>query len=146
MEILEVQKDITESMKKNGKRKLFGVLVIVDDFADDASVCRGSRGDVLKTLYVRGRHFGITVVVATQKYRLLSPVLRCQATALYCYKLRSKQDLDAFIEETSAAVNKNQLLKYYREATDPKFSFLYVNLRASPEEMFWIRYDYPLST
>lgn len=144
-EILHVQKRITQEMKKAGKRKLFGVLVLVDDFADDVKVTRGPRGDTLKTLYVKGRHFGISTIVGTQKYRLLSPVLRTQATALFCFRLRSKQDLDAFIEETSAVLDKKRLHQLYKEATDAAYSFLYVNLQAKTlEDMFWIRMDKPM--
>lgn len=144
-EILAVQKAITQNLKDHNKRKLMGVLVIVDDFADDANVSRGNSGNVLKTLYVKGRHFGISTLIGTQKYRLLSPVLRTQATALFCFRLRSKQDLDAFIEETSAVLDKKRLLQLYKEATDAAYSFLYVNLQAkTPEDMFWLRLEKPM--
>lgn len=145
LEILHVQKQVTQDMKENGKRKLWGILVIVDDFADDTQIMRGARGDTLKTLYVKGRHYGVSTIVGTQKYRLLSPVLRTQATALFCFRLRSKQDLDAFIEETSAVLDKKRLMQLYKEATSIAYGFLYVNLQAtSAEEMFWLKFDYPL--
>lgn len=141
-EILAVQKSINQRLKDLNKRKLMGVLVIVDDFADDVSIMRGGSGNVLKTLYVKGRHYGISTIIGTQKYRLLSPVLRTQATALFCFRLRSKQDLDAFIEETSAVLDKRRLLQLYKEATDAAYSFLYVNLQAkTPETMFWLRLE-----
>jgi len=141
-EVLDVQKSITEDLKKRGKKQLWGVWIIIDDFADDSAVCRGSQGDILKTLFIRGRHHGVSISVLTQKYRLLSPVLRTQATALFTFKLRSNQDLEAFISEATALTSKKTLMRYYREATDQPFGFLFINLQAS--DMFWSRFDYPL--
>ena len=145
VEVLEVQKNIIQRLKDNNKKKLMGVLVIIDDWADDSSIMRGNSGAILKTLYVKGRHFGISTIIGTQKYRLLSPVLRTQATALFCFRLRSKQDLDAFIEETSAVLDKKKLLQLYKEATDAPYSFLFVDLQAKTlSDMFWMRLEYPM--
>jgi|GEM_PF-1569947 len=145
MEVMEDQKRIIEDMKKKGKKKLWGVLCVIDDFADDHSAMRGSKGNVLKSLYVRGRHYGISTIIGTQKYRLLSPVIRTQATALFCFRLRSMQDLDAFLEEGSALLGKKRLMDLYRQATAEPYSFLMIDLQAkTPEDMFWLRLEKPL--
>ena len=52
--ILETQHKITTFLKKRGDTKMFQILIIVDDFADDPSFTRQSK--LLHALYTRGRH------------------------------------------------------------------------------------------
>ena len=51
-------------MKSQGKTKMFQILVIVDDFADDPTFTRQSK--ILHALYTRGRHNMISTITATQ--------------------------------------------------------------------------------
>ena len=118
--------------------------VIVNDFADDTVAMRGSQSDVLESLFVRGRHYGISTIVATQKFRLLSPVLRTIATALFCFRFRSKQDQDACIDEVSAVIDKKTLMRSYTETTNPQYGFLFIDLQAPPDRVCWSRFDYVL--
>ena len=53
------------------------------------------------------------------------------------------QDLDCFIDETSALVTKQALLEMYRIATREPHSFLYVDLLAHRvEDMFFICFSH----
>ena len=123
--IIETQTQITEHMKKKGKSKMFQVLIVVDDFADDKSFSRNSR--LLHSLYTRGRHSFISTITATQVFNALSPIIRKNATELYCYRLRNYKDLETLVEELSALYNKQELLEMYKEATKEPYSFWYVN-------------------
>ena len=60
--ILETQHKITIFLKKRGDTKLFQILIIVDDFADDPSFTRQSK--LLHALYTRGRHNMISSITA----------------------------------------------------------------------------------
>ena len=61
---------------------------------------------------------------------------------LFIYKLRNYRDLETFIEEVSAVVDKKTLLEIYNMATSEPYSFLYVNLRAkNKNDMFWIKFN-----
>ena len=54
-------------------------------------------------------------------------------------------ELDAFCEEVSALIGKTTVLRFYREATEEPYSFLYIRLEAKkPEDMFWERFEYRL--
>ena len=64
--ILETQHKITNFLKKRGDTKLFQILIIVDDFADDPSFTRQSK--LLHALYTSGRHNMISSITATQKF------------------------------------------------------------------------------
>jgi hypothetical protein len=95
-------------MKKTQHSKLFSILVIVDDFADDPSFSRHSK--LLHSLFTRGRHNSISTIVSTQKFTSVAPIIRVNATFLCVYRLRNQKDLDSLTEELAAMVGKKELL------------------------------------
>ena len=141
---LVTQRKITNFLKKRGDTKLFQILIIVDDFADDPSFTRQSK--LLHALYTRGRHNVISTITATQKFSAIHPIIRVNATELYVYRLRNYKDLETFIEEVSAVYDKQGLLALYNAATEEPFSFLYIELTSkSKDDMFYKRFDHKLT-
>ena len=138
--IIETQHKIIDYLKKQkGNNKLYSILVVVDDFADDPKFSRYSN---LNGLYTRGRHNSISTITATQKFNAIAPIIRVNATELYIYRLRNYKDLEAFIDEVSAIADKRILLDIYKLATADPHSFLYFNLRAKKlNDYFMIRFD-----
>ena len=144
MKIMETQMKITDYMKKQKKTKMFQVLIIIDDFADDPRFVRSSK--LLHSLYTRGRHSYISVITATQVFNALHPIIRKNATDLYVYKLRNNKDLESLIEELSALAPKKVLLEMYSLATTEPYSFWYINLMAKQiSDMFYIRFEKKMS-
>ena len=138
--IINTQQKVIEYQKKQNHKKLFSVLIIVDDFADDPKFSRHSK--ILHALYTRGRHNSISTITATQKFSSIAPIIRVNATELYVYRLRNYNDVQTFIEEISALIDKKTLLDIYNLATSEPFSFLFVNLRAKKKnDIFHIRFD-----
>ena len=138
--IIDTQRQVVQHQKKEGHRKLFQVLIVVDDHADDPAFSRQSK--LLHSLFTRGRHSQISTIVATQKYNAVSPIIRVNATELYVFRLRSIQDLSTVIDENSALLDKATLMKIYRMATEEPFSFLFVNLQEKElSSMFMVRFD-----
>ena len=139
-DILDTQHKIIDYMKKKKYKKLFQILIIIDDFADDPSFTRQSK--MLHSLYVRGRHNMIYTITATQKINAIHPIIRVNATELYVYRLRNNRDLESFIDEVSAVLDKKTLLELYNIATSKPYSFLYVKLTAKDKnEMFYQNFD-----
>ena len=123
-------------MKKKNAKKLYSILIIIDDFADNPSFSRHSK--LLHSLYTRGRHSMVSCITATQKFNSLHPIIRVNATELYVYRLRNNKDLETFLEEVSAAVDRKSLMKIYTQCTSEPFSFLYVKLTAKTiHDMFY---------
>jgi len=61
---------------------------------------------------------------------------------MYVFRLRNNQDLQTFIDEVSALVDKATLLEMYRIATREPYSFLYIKLTAKDlNDMFYIKFD-----
>jgi hypothetical protein len=119
---------------------LYQILIVIDDFADDPSFTRQSK--LLHQLYVRGRHNSISTITSTQKYNVIAPIVRINATQLYVFKLRNYKDLEAIVEELSAITDKKTLLEIYHTATDKPFSFLYINLMSHDKNnMFHIKFE-----
>ena len=138
--IIHTQHKVIDYMKKEGRTKLFQILIIIDDFADDPNFVRSSK--LLHSLYTRGRHNQISTITSTQKFNAISPIIRVNMTELYIFRLRNVKDLEAFIEEVSAITDKKTLLQIYNLATDEPYSFLYVRLNAkSKNDIVFIRFD-----
>ena len=119
-------------MKKNGHKKLYQILVLIDDFADNPSFTRKS--PLLHQLYIRGRHSAISTITSTQVYKAISPIIRKNLTAIMVYRLRNYSDLESLLEEFGSVYDKDTLLQLYKIATDPPCSFLYIYLMERDKE------------
>lgn len=142
--IINTQRKIIEYQKKHNHNKLFSILIVVDDFADDVKFSRNSK--LLHSLFTRGRHSQISTIVATQKFNALSPIIRVNASDLYVFRLRNYSDLQAFLDEVSAIAPKDVILEMYKIATDEPFSFLTVKLTSKDKnKIFMVRFDKQLT-
>ena len=139
--IIDTQHKIIDYQKKIGMNKLFSCLLIIDDFAEDKSFMRYSK--ILHGLYTKSRHFGLSVITAVQKYNALAPIVRLNTSSLYIFKLKNMSEVDTFIMEQSALVDKQTLMKIYQMAVnDQPFSFLFVKLRESDvNKIFMVRFE-----
>jgi len=138
--IIDTQHKIIKYMKERKYKKLFQILIVVDDHADNESFCKRSK--MLNQLYIRGRHNAVSIVTSSQKYRAVGNIIRINSTELIVFRLRNAQDLDAIIEEVSALVDKKTLMDIYNLATEEPYSFLYIKLNAkSRNDTFHIRFE-----
>ena len=139
--IIDTQRKVTEHLKsKKDTKKLFQILIIIDDWADSPDFSRKSQ--LLHALFTRGRHSGISTIVSTQKFTALHPIIRVNATELYVFRLRNYRDLETFIEEVSALIDKKSLMEIYNLATAEPYSFLYVKLTAKKkDDIFMVKFN-----
>ena len=73
--IIQTQSKVTDYMKKQKEtKKLFSILIIVDDMADNPLLTRQSK--LLHACFTRGRHNSISTIVATQKFSCIAPIIR----------------------------------------------------------------------
>ena len=139
--IITTQRKIIEHQKtKKNVKKLFSIAIIIDDFADSEVVSK--RSHLLHGLFTRGRHSQISTFISTQKFNALATILRVNADTLYAFRLRNYQDLNTFLDEVSAIVDKKTLLQMYKTATDENFWFLTVKLtQRDKSKMFMIQFN-----
>ena len=138
--IINTQRKVTEFQKKENHKKLYQILIVIDDFADSVEFSRHSK--LLHSLFTRGRHSQISTIVATQKFTALHPIIRVNASELFVFRLRNYQDLECFINEVSALIDKKSLLEMYNMATNEPYSFLYCKLTSKDRnKIFMIKFQ-----
>ena len=98
--IVESQKKLIEYQKNAKHKKLHGICIVCDDFADDPRIMHtnsgaSSGGSMLNTLFVRGRHLCISTLVSSQKLRLVSSTIRVNLQFLCVWRLRNQHELEA---------------------------------------------------
>ena len=148
--VIKKQHKVIDFQKKNEHKKLFSILVIVDDFADSRN------SPLLNQLYVRGRHNSINIITSTQKFNALSPIIRVNSRELFFFRLRNYKEIETMVEELSAVLIKKStvadaknlteakklLLELYNIATEEPYSFLYSNLmKPDVKDMFYKKFD-----
>ena len=127
-------------MKDHKIHKLHSILIVIDDHADNLTLCVIQK--LLHGLATRGRHQAISFILSTQKYRSLANIVRLNSSSLYIFKLKNQSELDAFVEESSALVDKKALLEMYKEATKEPYSFFYININSKDiNKTFYIRFE-----
>ena len=74
---------------------------------------------------------------------MLAPIVRLNASSLYIFRFKNISELQTFIDENSAIVDKDRLREIYNLAVnDQPYSFLYVNMNAKDiNHMFYIRFE-----
>jgi len=105
--VIETQHKIIEYSKKNKFKKLYPMLLILDDIADDPKIARYSK--LLNSTYVRGRHNGISVIRSVQNFNALKTWIRVNATHLFFYKVRNFKKIDLLQDELSALPRRSRL-------------------------------------
>ena len=122
--------------------KLYGCLILVDDFADDAGIVHKQAGSVLNRLFLSGRHHGISTIVSTQKLALISSPMKVNATGMLLFKVRSRIERDALEMMVSALLSPDEFRELYEAATKQPYSFLYVKLDAKTiQDTFFVRFE-----
>ena len=143
---MDEQRNKIKQLKDAKTRKpLPQVLTIIDDFADRWDIMH-SASNILTTLFIRGRHFGSSCWISSQKLTAISQVARVNFRFLLVWRLRNLKEIQSLLEELSALYPVAVLHEMYQTAiTDEDHSFWYINLVAKKkEDMFFIRFDHKM--
>jgi hypothetical protein len=146
-QIVDTQKRVIEESKKQKIKQLYGILIVVDDFADSPNIVHSnsgaaSGGSMLNTLFIRGRHMMISTLVSSQKLRLLSTTMRVNAQFMLVWRMRNRLELQSLLEEISAVYDMKTLESLYSLATSEPYSFWYILFTArKKEDMFFLRFE-----
>jgi plasmid maintenance system killer protein len=141
--VIDEQKKVIQYMKDKNKKRLYQILIIIDDHADNPALSRNSK--LLHSLYTRGRHNMISTIVSVQSYTSLHPIIRRNVTDLMVYRLKNVKDLENVLEELSALMSKKHLLQLYHYCVEQPYGFLYVKLNAkNKNDMFFYKFNQKL--
>jgi len=145
-EIMSKQKQKVKELKDaNSKKPLPQCLTIIDDHADRADVMH-SASNILTTLFIRGRHFGSSCWLSSQKLTAISTVARVNFRFMLVWRLRNQREVMALMEELSAVYPIDVLHNMYETALqDEDHSFWYINMVAKQkQDMFHIRFEHKM--
>ena len=102
-QIVDRHRKIVQVQKDRGEKRLYNLLLIVDDYADDQRVMRhGKNGQFLANCFLKGRHWGLSTILSVQKLTLVSTPCRVNATGLLAFKVRNFKEYEAIESESSA--------------------------------------------
>jgi hypothetical protein len=142
-EIMARQKEKVKDLKDaKSKKPLPQCLTVIDDFSDRPDVMHAS-GNILTTLFIRGRHFGSSCWLSSQKLTAISTVARVNFRFMLVWRLRNQREVMALMEELSAVYPIPVLHQMYETAlTDAPHSFWYINMVAKQKsDMFYVRFE-----
>ena len=130
-EIIKEQKETPEEEREN-------VLIILDDCIEYLKKSR-----VLANLTTKNRHYRISLIITTQSFRAVAPLIRKNITCHICFRMYNTKELQAINEEILSGFEDG--LKHYEKAVEKPYSFLYANCRDMKlyerfENLLWSKY------
>ena len=142
--VIRQQHAIAQLAKDKGHRSIPQVACVLDDVADDSSITRSSKA--LVSLFLRGRHAGISTFLSTQVFKV-SPAIRRNASCAIYFAPQNLSDRQAIVEETSAMVGGKKVMeKIFDVATRRRHSVLFIRFDAKrPRDRFWERSTHRLA-
>jgi hypothetical protein len=113
--------NIVKIQQEKQKDKRQHMLLIFDD-------CLGyiSHGSYIDRFCTRYRQLKISMLFTAQVFRGLPNTIRSNASFMIFFKTYNQKELEKIEEEMGHIPD---FIKYYNDATDEKYSFLYLNLR-----------------
>lgn len=134
-EIMKSQKNWDERKEGRARPK---ILLVFDDMV---GILAQTKVDLLSTKY---RHYGFSVIVNSQSYKKLPPVLRnCMSHFIWFNLMSEKEHIKLYEEHTQAIPDYWEYLKLL----DKKYQFLYYNIDDQEvyhnfERKLWSKMDY----
>ena len=116
--------DVVREIMEYSKKQSRGVLLLLDDLISDAGAFNRRNNNLLTELFYCGRHFGISLVITTQKLLAVPSGMLTNCSALSVFRLKTKRELDGFLENINSI---DDLPEKYKYATEKQYSFLYMN-------------------
>ena len=145
-EFVKHHEKVVEQQKRAGSHKLFGVLIVLDDLAA-TSVMRNPRG-IIAHLAVRGRHSCASLILSSQSYKAIHPLIRTQLNLLLLWCQFQQKEFQSLQDEVSAVAHPDRFKEMFEEALREPYSFLIIDFqkfRDHPEQAFKVRFERPLN-
>ena len=109
---------------KKNKEKM-RCLMIFDDIVE--SLPKGKKVSALNKLAMNHRHLNISHIIISQSFKKVDPVLRINTTGLILFNCDNSIERKKIIEECCGNFTHKEFEKLYIEATNEKYSFMFLN-------------------
>ncbi len=99
------------------------ILLILDDLAD---VYRQDKKSLLNTLAIKGRHYGISYILTSQKYKLLPHTIRTNSRQKLFFKVNNKSEMTAIVQEQSTRETNEDDLRDMLDTHTKDYGYLLI--------------------
>jgi hypothetical protein len=117
---------------KHGVHNAPRILIVLDDVIDNKAVTNPIVGKV----FYRGRHIGINIMIATQKYNKIPLSFRDQLTNIFIFEPKARAARILADDLTPAGYNEKNFRAMLGQATKVKYDFLHIDLTAPADKMY----------
>lgn len=97
------------------------ILIILDDLADRFKPHKTS---VLSNLAIRGRHYGISYIFTSQKYRFVPSAIRGNSLVKLFWRINNQKEIDSIAEENFSRQLSESKLKSLLDTATEGYSYL----------------------
>jgi len=122
--------DIFTLQEQTGKQNRKKILIILDDVADELS----KSNNLLKKVFFKGRHFGISCWISSQSYKAIPRAVRINSPGFIFLNINPNEK-GMLVSELSRE-EKKSFLKKFDHCLNEKYSFLYLNMKTSVDKMY----------
>jgi len=90
----------------------------------------------VENYYIRARKLNVSVIFISQSYFKIPKIIRSNCSYMILLKLSGDRELNLILSESGLGLDKDQMLKLYRFATDEKLSPLIIDMEADINEKY----------
>ena len=114
---------VVKQLMDYSKKSKNGTLWILDDLVCNTDCISRGRKTLLDKIFVQGRHHKISLIITSQKYNALSPIMRENASHVIVFGLHNVSEKKQFLSDHA---NIPDIEEKYAVLTTP-YNFLYIN-------------------
>ena len=122
--------------RSDRSQELPSICLIADDVADQPEAVRQSN---FVQAFVKLRHMQISTALLSQKWKLLSPTIRINLTAILCWRLRDLREAEEVMHSLSGTYGFKQTWAIYKKCTEEPYSFMYYD---ALKNAFYCRFEF----
>ena len=120
--------ELAKLAKREGRDK--PMLLILDDIISNKQFCRSKQ---LVELLVQSRHYNISCMILSQSYHRIDKTIRLNCSCIIYFK-GSNRELEILADDfCPPGYSKRQFMRLIAQTTDPKYSFLFIDLHRTIE-------------
>lgn len=108
-----------------GKKECPDILIILDDMINEGN-STSYRGTTERLAY-KGRHWCVSVILTSQKYKGISRGIRLNSTQTTYFEPQNMSELDSILDEHADKKNREQFKRMFEYATTPKYTFFTID-------------------
>jgi len=105
-------------------------LVVLDDLVLSKDL------SAVENYYIRARKLSVSVIFISQSYFRIPKIIRSNCSYMILLKLSGDRELNLILSESGLGLDKDQLLRLYKYATDEKLSPLIIDMEADINEKY----------